>query len=624
VKFAYFSEITSQSLTLNGRSNANIKYLIDSASNITELTEANNNLFDVQDIFNKTKANIALDNINRPSKQKSLNGLKTIYAGGFRYEPILQNYSNESSNWSSLNFKFADDISILNPDPDSQITSSINNGMVLGIPTLSNPITYNPINTPSSNLKVTLNSGLNFNVTRNTPSDVELIQRVTGSITVNIKISPMSNQTALVWNEIANGGAGPFQINIPLPRTDLRILPLTNGSTRNMFDLLGSIALPSGFTAFGEETGTSGTTTTVVGNNIRTNFIITDQGLDYLTVIANSTNVIFEELLIGNSFSTNLVSFNINPGSYPIEGIDGLIVEAKIPFEGLLILPKGVQSTTLPLRNLNGNIGNILQIFDFFKTSTSPQIQFTSAPIASIQSSLILTSYFYTQSPSNIYLTGSIDNGYNSGSVAKGNWYFERGNSVTTGSVFTLLTASYDLSKLYYDHNTPGGEYYGNSLTQILPTSSIELGYQSITEYFNPKKGDLIRFYNHDNDNGIFPYSSIFEREIINIIPPGQVIGSGSNGTGSYENRLVFEVLEDKTNIESNIPNQACNTSGSNAHIMNFIMLSKIPDETNIIIIADKREGQTSSGILFTEDVSKTLKDEAGNIIKNLKSQNLI
>ena len=57
---------------------------------------------------------------------------------------------------------------------------------------------------------------------------------------------------------------------------------------------------------------------------------------------------------------------------------------------------------------------------------------------------------------------------------------------------------------------------------------------------------------------------------------------------------------------------------------MNFIVLSKVPDETNIVIITDKRDGQTSTGILFTEDISKTLKDEASNIVKNLKSQNLI
>jgi hypothetical protein len=55
VKFAYFNELTSQSLTFPGRTNANIKYLIDSSSNVIELTEANKNVFDVQNILIKLK-----------------------------------------------------------------------------------------------------------------------------------------------------------------------------------------------------------------------------------------------------------------------------------------------------------------------------------------------------------------------------------------------------------------------------------------------------------------------------------------------------------------------------------------------------------------------------------------
>jgi hypothetical protein len=185
------------------------------------------------------------------------------------------------------------------------------------------------------------------------------------------------------------------------------------------------------------------------------------------------------------------------------------------------------------------------------------------------------------------------------------------------------LTASYDLSKLYYDHYIPGGLYYGNPFIQVLPSQSLELGYQNITEYFSPKKGDLIRFFNHDSEK--FPYSSVFEREITNIIPPLQVAGTGVNGTGSYEGRLVFEVSAD--NLNTNIPNQACSNEPQGdtiGEILNFIILSKIADETNIVVNHEKNPGLTSAGILYTEDINLNLKKEAGNIIKSLKSQNLI
>ena len=58
--------------------------------------------------------------------------------------------------------------------------------------------------------------------------------------------------------------------------------------------------------------------------------------------------------------------------------------------------------------------------------------------------------------------------------------------------------------------------------------------------------------------------------------------------------------------------------------VQNFIFLSKIPDETNIVINASKKPDKTSPGIIIPSNSSKTIKDRAGNIIKQLKNQNLI
>jgi hypothetical protein len=53
-------------------------------------------------------------------------------------------------------------------------------------------------------------------------------------------------------------------------------------------------------------------------------------------------------------------------------------------------------------------------------------------------------------------------------------------------------------------------------------------------------------------------------------------------------------------------------------------MLSKIEDETNIVLLTGKNTGQTSPGILLPEYLSKAVKEDAGNIVKRLKSQNLL
>ena len=81
------------------RTNLNIKYLIDENSNLTELVRRNYgsiaeqqkyNLYQVQNIFKSGESlNISLFDNQNPSKQSNLEGAKTIFAGGFRFHPIL-------------------------------------------------------------------------------------------------------------------------------------------------------------------------------------------------------------------------------------------------------------------------------------------------------------------------------------------------------------------------------------------------------------------------------------------------------------------------------------------------------------------------------------------------------
>lgn len=661
IKFAYFREITSQSLTFPGRVNVNTKYLIDSASNVMELTEANKNLFDIQSIFAKSDVNVALDNVNQPTKQKSLNGLKPIYAGGFRYEPILQNFSNLNSIHSSIEFSFIDEIPLPNPLAGSIITASLPGAMSISpdSPFLTNAIRHgfngtSNLNNLSTQLLVSLNSGISFNVTRNTPSDVELRQRVTGSVKLTIKVSPPNNDDPVIIYQFANFGGDSLEILLP-GDYNAEQLPGPPGTvgTVNFRNNIRSAKVPAGKTADFFDVESPEQYSWIVTGPQNYNGVPEvppwgggADGIDGIKIEINDCYARFTTESVQNTFklSSPLVSLNTQSGVYPVGQQDGLVIEATYPFEGIIILEKDQSGPIdIQLRNLEGSIGNISQIFSFIKnpnnTSGVP-IQFTSPVTSSIINTNLGVNYYNTQAPNLIYSTGSSDRGYSS-SVSTNNWYFERGNKVISGSVFTLLTASYDLSKLYYDHYINGSSYYGNFLKQILPSQSLALGYQDITEIFNPKKGDLIRFYNHDNER--FPFSNIFEREIINIYPPTQLPGSGSNGTGSYAGRLVFEVNEvnsTSTNssvtptrststqlIPPDIPSQACknNPTGSViGRVLNFIMLTKVPDETNVVLIADKKPGQTSPGILLPEFLDEKTKDDAGNIVKRLKAQNLL
>ena len=653
VKFAYFSEITSQSLTFPGRSNANLKYLIDSASNVTELTEANKNLFDVQDIFNRTDANIALENINQPSKQKSLNGLKPIYAGGFKYEPILQNLTEPGIPYlNNLQFSLLNDVEVDNPSnfdvtvnlqPDGfEITSpglymkaptfgrrrSRTLGLVLGAE-LDTTVPTGPI----TSYEMELNSGIYVNVKRTTAINKELRQKITGSIQLVIKFSPPDNKApVIIYTGLNQTGTaykaydlGKFSGWVPLDWDP------TPDKVQDIIDNMRSIRIPAGKNVFAWGNGEQGSTNSFTGPGDYSNevpFNTTNRyGFDGMEVTAadsfvrpNTTN--FQTTFIGANFNYSQ-SYN-NGQSYQIKEDNDIIFITTFNFIAEIVLPaySGQTPTPILLKTLEGANTNIV-----YKTSYSSPSPTTSffriLEKPTLDSPLItappLSQYYYDSPPGKLYVSSLSDNGYNSGSAAIDNWYFERGSS--GDGIFNQLTASYDLSNFFYKLNVEQQGYYSeNNITQILPTQSLELGYQDITEPFNPKVGDLIRLYNHDSET--FPYSPSFEREIIKIIEPqSNDIGSGSNGVGGYQNRLVFELNS------SNISSQNCNNAPSGSdigQILNFIILTKTPDETNVIINHEKRPGSSSAGILLPTNISPEIKKEAGNIIKNLKSQNLI
>jgi hypothetical protein len=100
----------------------------------------------------------------------------------------------------------------------------------------------------------------------------------------------------------------------------------------------------------------------------------------------------------------------------------------------------------------------------------------------------------------------------------------------------------------------------------------------------------------------------------VNVIPRDEVTNT---------NRLAIE-------FDKDIPARACEdfpgaTLPEDARqIKRFVILKKVQDETNIVLDFAKQEGRTSSGIVLPADIPKSLQEKAGNIVKELKSQNLI
>jgi hypothetical protein len=94
-QFAYILSIHSKPFQLPGRSNIQIKYIIDDNQNVLNLSKTNTNIFTTQNIFvGGENMEVALDNFDPtdPNIAYLTNNKKfTIYEGGFNYSPILYN-----------------------------------------------------------------------------------------------------------------------------------------------------------------------------------------------------------------------------------------------------------------------------------------------------------------------------------------------------------------------------------------------------------------------------------------------------------------------------------------------------------------------------------------------------
>jgi len=238
----------------------------------------------------------------------------------------------------------------------------------------------------------------------------------------------------------------------------------------------------------------------------------------------------------------------------------------------------------------------------YFETSFSPSGISSASINIGEEAARYGTPEFTHYFPSDplVSLTSSITDG---GDASNGNAFFLRNN---TGS-FNILTASVSMSY-----------WYGN----FMQTSSVyESGSDSfgiIDEEFFIKKGDIFRFVDKaegtpGTGSGIFPIE--FERQVkkVNTVFRDEVTNT---------RRLTIE-------FDKDIPARACedynSTSPEDARqIKRFILLKKVEDETNIVLNFKKQEGRTSSGIVLPADIPQPLQERAGNIVKELKSQNLI
>lgn len=574
-KFGYFqrANIASSGSFLD-RTQLTLKYLIDGERNITELTQDNENLFEVQQLFNNTKQLVlSLNNPEEPYNNNNLNGSRRIYAGGFRFDPSLVSYPSQS-----------------------QITQFFDKPIGIQIPN---------IGTEDAPLGSITLGNYNFD---------------------QVTLSPNGRTTYL------NG-----QVRVPISRTQLgfqaerldkSLLAFVRGNITLNFNLRVGVAAARALilrrteiiqkAKFSSYLGVSPTNITVSKTSFNTIRIS-------ITYNFTQKDDIYVEIPSGLSsyLSPLKVARNTINDAQNIE----VIPSEQAQLLGKIELPQ-IQTQVYGYNPANFFNNTFLGYNPFYNSGyTSQTISYDIKNAQTIQgnpSNLYLNNIKETgilnKIPAYLYITGSVD----TGSTARGNnFYFERNPNVPY-----QMTASINLTRWH---------------SRFTQTGSFGSPFFNPTTNFEIKKGDIFRFSNiHDNNDNNLPIE--YEREVINVMldrsylgdikPSGSTVyEQGSSRTGMYtyaDTRLVIEFDSDTP-----IPPQACydydpNSRANPQYINQFIIYKKIPDETSIVLDYKKPPppsgsvDDSSPGFILPKFISKPLRDRAGNIIKNLKGQNLI
>ena len=586
-KFAYFQKAeVASSGSFFGRTQLDLKYLIDGERNVTELNSDNENLFEVQNLFNNSENLVlSLDDREFPYDNQNLNGSKKIYAGGFRFEPMLVKFFTGSSpTHSSLTQYFPDSVNI--PVPNLGTETAPNGTVILGnynfdqvgiSPNGRNAFISGQVRVPVSRTQ------LGFEAER---IDKSLLVFVRGNLTLNFILRVNSEARAL------------------LVQKEAQILQ------NSMFGSYLGVAPSNRDVSYAPD-----------GIKVSITYNFTQKDNIYVEVPAG-VNSFLSPLKIGVNNINEALNLDILPSKE--QRLFGTIRLPQITSYGFGYTPANFYNNYFNSYNPYYNAGYTSQQVNYsIINAQASQGTPTSLLLNNVKESGLLNKI-----PIYIAITGSMD----SGSTARGNNYFFERNPL----VPYQMTASINLTR-----------WHGKFIqTGSLPGASGSHGNEPLyypKTTFEVSKGDIVRFTNH-HESGESNLPISYEREITNVIlneeysgdikPSGSTaFAGGSNALGIYtyaDTRLVIE-FDDETPI----PPQACydynSSSRTNPQYINeFVIYKKIPDETSIVLDIEKNtppsgsDDTTSSGFLIPKYISRPLKERAGNVIKNLKGQNLI
>lgn len=169
--------------------------------------------------------------------------------------------------------------------------------------------------------------------------------------------------------------------------------------------------------------------------------------------------------------------------------------------------------------------------------------------------------------------------------------------------------------------NTTMSYYYNSALGPITFQSTSDPYWSGsslppVILPFTLQTGDRISFYNTSS----LGWDELFEYTIKSVRQSGSI----NNKTGS----VLLAQLDTPVNLAlftsgSSVPTESI--TGAQFKACRYIVWKHVPDETNVMLRYNpKDQSLIENGILFPQYIDPIVRDNAGNVVKALKQQNLI
>lgn len=364
----------------------------------------------------------------------------------------------------------------------------------------------------------------------------------------------------------------------------------------------------------------------------------TDPNIQYLT---NNKDFTIDEG--GFTYSPLIYKFTAGAANLPYRFATSFLITSSITVPGQPEIsdpnPNNAAST-FSITNIQSVNYYSQEGVSFFIKHYSPvnediYVEITRRSLNNLTADRIITVAFTSLDANKLisFMEGSV---YDYGEPYVSRVYRYEPGSTTTSTSTLFITGSIDTDSRWYAEDqytvrfSPTQSKYYNTFTFDQTSSLMDI----CTFPFNSlSPGDLIRFYNttsstptawsRDDEyivksiNLISPTGSGFLTASVTLDRPLNVANVDSNSFPSYISRyIILKHLPDETNIIANFYLPSINTQKSDLITVGNSVYTNKSSVVNSV--------GNQFGLIFPQYMSGSVKDEAGNAIKSLKSQNLI